>query len=325
MSKTKEAKKRNNFLNTTLMDLITLLDPSGKSKYIDLFVGSFKDKMDKKIDTSLTEYFKENGLECSQDILEYDSVTKQIWLDVLCRTLSLADIATLYKFHDLNERQLIKNNDISQYKTLNDLVNAVNIAELKLQDISLDKHIIALNDDDEWLIIRPLTHQAAIKYGYGTKWCTSMKHDHEYFRRYSRRGVLVYCLNKETGNKVAFFYSINPDYERETSFWNAKDERIDSIETGLPPYVLDIIKTQMSERKTNIEFQSDEIRRFEEEYIQSIYKEIGSPELIEPTDERIAPRVDPVEEAREHLQQAINEWANNNRVERDGSEELIVS
>jgi hypothetical protein len=321
MSKTKEAKKQNGFLNTTLMDLITLLDPSGKSKYVDLFVGSLKEGVLKAIDNSIDDYFKENSLECPKALLEYDNLTKRMWLDVLCHTLSLSDVATLHKFHDLNERQLIKNNDISKYKTLRDLTHVVSITELKLQDVSLDKHVITLNDDDEWLMIKPLTHQAAVKYGYGTRWCTSMKHEYDYFRRYSMRGVLIYCLNRNTGDKIAFFHNVNPDYERETSFWNAKDERIDSIETGLPPYVLGVIKTQMQEKITNVSLQSDDIRKTEEEYMQSMHKEI---EMPMPTEEVAIHRTDPVNEAREHLQQAISQWANNITLERDGSEELIV-
>ncbi len=307
MSKAKEAKKQNLFLNTTLMDLITLLDPSGKSKYINLFVGSIKEKMEHDIDKLIVEHFKKTGFECPQALLEYDNITKRIWVEVLYNILNVSDISILYKFHDLNERQLIKNNDISQYKTLGDLTNVVNIAELKLQDVSLDKQITILNSDDEWLIIRPLTHQASIKYGYGTKWCTSMKNEYDYFRRYSTRGILIYCLNRNTGDKVAFFNNLDPDYDREASFWSAKDERIDSMETGLPSYVIDIIKTQMAERKTNVELQSDEIRRFEDEYIQSIYKER---EMLEPTEERATRVENPVEVAREHLQQAISQWAN---------------
>jgi hypothetical protein len=134
-----------------------------------------------------------------------------------------------------------------------------------------------------------------------------MKNEYDYFRRYSTRGILIYCLNRNTGDKVAFFNNLDPDYDREASFWSAKDERIDSMETGLPSYVIDIIKTQMAERKTNVELQSDEIRRFEDEYIQSIYKER---EMLEPTEERATRVENPVEVAREHLQQAISQWAN---------------
>ena len=40
MSKAKELKKQHDFLNVTVLDLIRILDPSGKSKYVDLFVRS---------------------------------------------------------------------------------------------------------------------------------------------------------------------------------------------------------------------------------------------------------------------------------------------
>jgi hypothetical protein len=56
--------------------------------------------------------------------------------------------------------------------------------------------------------------------------------------------------------------------------------------------------------------------------MQSMYKEREMPEPIE---ERAIRVENPVEAAREHLQQAISEWANNNTLERDGSEELIIS
>ncbi len=131
MSKAKEAKKQNLFLNTTLMDLITLLDPSGKSKYINLFVGSIKEKMEHDIDKLIVEHFKKTGFECPQALLEYDNITKRIWVEVLYNILNVSDISILYKFHDLNERQLIKNNDISQYKTLGDLTNVVNKAVME--------------------------------------------------------------------------------------------------------------------------------------------------------------------------------------------------
>lgn len=322
MSKVKEAKKQNEFLNTTLMDLITLLDPSGKSKYVDLFVGSIKNKMEKELDGAFIEYFRENGLECPVALLEYDNITKRVWLDVLSHTLNMSDVSIVHKFHDLNERQLIINNDISKYKTLGDLTNVVNIAELRLQDKEMEHHIVVINDDDEWLVVRPLTHRSAVKYGYGTKWCTSMKYDWDHFKRYSYRGVLVYCLNKITGDKVAFFHNLDPEWDRETSFWNAKDDRIDSMETGLPQYIIDILKTQMTEKKTNVELQSDEIRKLEKEYMGEGLKQ-SLPLLAQPL---AAP--DPVNEAQQHLTRAINDWASRNEIENtesDGDEDSLVA
>jgi hypothetical protein len=75
----------------------------------------------------------------------------------------------------------------------------------------------------------------------------------------------------------------------------------------------------MQEKITNMSLQSDDIRKTEEEYIQSMYKDLPMP-----TEEVAIHRADPVDEARQHLQQAISQWANNTALERDGSEELIV-
>jgi len=44
MSKVKTLKKQHDFLNLTLMDVIQMIDPSGKSKYVDLFVASIKQR-----------------------------------------------------------------------------------------------------------------------------------------------------------------------------------------------------------------------------------------------------------------------------------------
>jgi hypothetical protein len=74
-----------------------------------------------------------------------------------------------------------------------------------------------------------------------------MEHN-DYFDRYCRRGILIYNINKITGHKVACFKNLNPDDDTEFSFWNVKDNRIDSIESGLPFNILDII---LNEIKTN--------------------------------------------------------------------------
>jgi hypothetical protein len=76
-----------------------------------------------------------------------------------------------------------------------------------------------------------------------------MKHEREYFTRYSKRGIVIYCINRSTGEKIAAFKSINPDYEAETSFWDARDNRLDSMETNLPYYVLSIIRDEFTHTK----------------------------------------------------------------------------
>ena len=318
MSKAKELKKQHDFLNVTVLDLIRILDPSGKSKYVDLFVRSIiHDYGTYTTKNVYEEVQNESGIDLQKITRDHDNITQKMWLDVMHSIVGFDNVKIIHKFHELNERQLIPDNDISKYKKISDLTNVINLAELKMQDASMDTHIVVLNNDEQWLVLRPLTHSASVKYGYGTKWCTASKHDHEYFHRYARRGVLVYCLNKETGDKVAFFHNIDTDYERETSFWNVKDERIDSMESGLPPYILNIIKEQMASKITNVKLRTAEIAELEESYYRQLEKTREEPIL--PLED-----YDPTNEARQHFEQAISEWATNEAVERDGSEELII-
>lgn len=308
MSKVKTLKEQHRFLTLNLMDVFQMIDPSGKSKYVDLLVSSVKQRLkinsDEEIAYDIKELFELRDSECPQIIKDQDSLTKGI-LVRLMRTLDIDEyLGTLYKFHELNERNLIENNDISKYKTVCDLNNAISLAELKIYDKDLEKQVIVLNDDRDWLVIKPLTYQSSVKYGYGTKWCTAMKHDSSHFFRYIERGILIYCINTKTGNKVGFFHSVNSDYDRETSFWDAADFRVDSMESGLPYFVIDIIKNQMVNKITNADLRSKEL--IESERLLKTKHEVESLEIVE----EVPTPINPIEEARVHLHQAISTWAN---------------
>ena len=60
----------------------------------------------------------------------------------------------------------------------------------------LEKEVQKIVEEDEWLVVRPLTVESSLTYGAGTKWCTASRHNKEYFYRYSRNGVLFYVINK---------------------------------------------------------------------------------------------------------------------------------
>jgi hypothetical protein len=63
---------------------------------------------------------------------------------------------------------------------------------------------ITLKDTPEWLIVIPLDHDASCFHGRGSDWCTARPAAH-YFDSYflDKDVVLIYCLNKQTGNKWA--------------------------------------------------------------------------------------------------------------------------
>jgi hypothetical protein len=123
------------------------------------------------------------------------------------------------------------------------------------------KQVLKLYETDEWLVVKPLSYQASLKYGASTKWCTASKDSSDYYFRYSRRGILIYSINKKTGNKVAGFKNLDTSHESETSFWNITDQRIDSMDSGLPSDVLDIFRNEFSNTKqSNWDILTDEER-----------------------------------------------------------------
>jgi hypothetical protein len=147
---------------------------------------------------------------------------------------------------------LVKQNDLSKYSTFEDISNSVSIAEMTATNKDMEKQVKVILDDEEWLILRPLTYASSKKYGSNTKWCTTQENNPEYFFKYSKRGVLIYTINKKTGYKVATFYSLDKS-EPEYSWWNQKDTRIDSLEAEISHELRTIIHDTCKEKnaKTN--------------------------------------------------------------------------
>jgi len=144
-------------------------------------------------------------------------------------------------------------------------MNQLSLAELKFNAKQMESQIIKLMDTDEWLVLRPLTYLASKKYGSNTKWCTTSEGNPDYFIKYSSKGVLIYCLNKKTGYKVASFYSLDKN-DPEFSFWNQKDSRIDSLDAEIPDEVRLLIQKESKNEKakTNRFLLSDDERKIED-------------------------------------------------------------
>ena len=52
-------------------------------------------------------------------------------------------------------------------------------------------------DNDKYVLVVPLTHEASCKYGANTKWCTTKKSDDEDFVKHSEFGLLAYLIIKD--------------------------------------------------------------------------------------------------------------------------------
>ena len=262
MSKIDELKKQHPYYDKSFIDVLSYVFE--KPKYVEMAIKLFKHKT-----TDITP--------------EWLSMVKHDLVDMYCIPKEKIDnlhpnelemmfcfynvlvgsrhAELLTNFVDYNERKLINQSDVTTYKSFDEMESQVSLAELKLVSKELQAQTEVLYDSDEWLVLKPLSFDASLKYGASTKWCTAMRNDPEYFSRYSRRGIVIYCINRSTGDKVAAFKNLNTDYEYETSFWDVKDIRIDSMEANLPNHVLDIIKYQFSNvTVTNWELMSDEAK-----------------------------------------------------------------
>lgn len=272
MSRIEQLKKQNPNYTIEIIDIIN--DLVEKVKYTELSVNLIKNKREsynrsKKdmINELVGEYHQDKEKLESKSYDELSNIFR-----VLSDYFGYNDFHTVKKFIDLNEKNLIKENDLSRYKSFEELERQVSLSELKLIDKELEKQIIKLYETEEWLVLKPMSFLASKKYGANTKWCTTQENNPDYYLRYSRRGILIYCMNKSTGEKVAAFKNLDLSYDRETSFWNMIDNRIDSIESGLPTEVMETIKNEfLNTTKPNWDLLSDEDRNKQLMWIEKEY------------------------------------------------------
>jgi hypothetical protein len=275
MSRIDELKKQNPFLTIDGIDIIN--DLVGKSKYTEMLVNLIKNDRLNQHDNRRADYEYEiiELYGVKKEVVDKTSTVDLLSLSMFMNSFVGNDNFRMFKeFIDLNEQNLIVQNDVTKYKTFKDVELQISLSELKNIDKELSKQTHKLYEDEEWLVIKPMSYQASLKYGASTKWCTASRDNSDYYLRYSRNGILIYCINKITGDKVGAFKRID-EYERETSFWDIVDQRIDSMESGLPIVVMDVIKKEFKEQvKSNFELLSDEERNrqlmeLEVQYIKS--------------------------------------------------------
>lgn len=240
MSKIKEIKNNlDNYID--ISDFLLLFCPGKKIKYL----------------TALTKYLVNNpgwegefesavehlsrDFNISPEVLkQYNHVHLVLLRNLISYSIGWDKIQSFTKFCEFNERGLIKENDITQYKKIDDMIYAVSLAEMKNIEKELEKQIKLIFEDEEWIILRPLTSNASNKYGASTRWCTTSS-DGYVFSDYIVNGTLIYSINKKTGVKVAVYC----DSARNISFWDQKDDRIDSLSSGLPYEIIMMIKNEI--------------------------------------------------------------------------------
>ena len=280
MSRLNELKKHNPQWTKNLIDYIEIILKGSKSKYVELFVNLLKNLIkDGRYDF---QAWREELVEFGIDRSIVDSLND---LEVLyfsrCvqSTIPKHEFETFKEFINLNEKSLIDNKDITTIKSFNEINDLVSLAEIKNWSKELESQIIIELDNPEtgWLLIRPLTYEASKKYGSATKWCTTEKHTSNYFYRYYKN-ILVYCINRKTGYKVAMNHVV---YDNETSFWNATDQRVDSLLTELDSECRLKLVELINKGITNYNLTPEEYRNLEESELKEDYPIVPQLRMVE--------------------------------------------
>jgi hypothetical protein len=237
-------KKENQILNISIANMLASFDTSKTKKYSQFLV--------KMLNQRINEYETSNlvalPLSPIERVLPNNSWENMITRSFICDWLfSWGNMERFVEFTELMEKGLIKENDISKYDSWAMLEMELFEAKNREMFKKSKKEIQIIFEDENYLIFKPLTYLSSCSYGYQTKWCTAMINDAGYFYNHSK-GILIYLIDKKENIKFAFYKNIPYEYDdyhnhEQYAFktFNQEDKQIDTIQTGLPMNILQII------------------------------------------------------------------------------------
>lgn len=278
MSRIKELKNnQSNSINLVTFIQSILPDDINEPKYIETLLRILKsDKTHSSFYSDWASIKKKYGFNDTTDEL---TLYMKYFFYVMALTIEDEPKEDFIEFCRDNERNLIEQNDLSRYNSFKDIKDEVRKSRTKKEESILFTQVHRIHDDEEWLIIRPLTFLSSRKYGSNTKWCTTEKDNPGYFKTRRDEGILIYCINKKTDVKVAFEYkktlSLTNGEKPILKVWTAANNNVDSFETGLPADILSIIYLELKnpEFKTNKSFMDSEMIKSEQKYLAALEQE----------------------------------------------------
>ena len=153
----------------------------------------------------------------------------------------------LIKSFDKYQSQLEKK-DINQYKSFEELDNALTPLYEKKKNKELEKQVEKIYEDNKFVVVKPKTEQASCKYGSSTTWCVTSKGTGHFDRYTSGAQELYFIINKVNStdknySKVAVHYN----QVAEPTFWDSQDKIMSDREVNILKYaypeIIDAIET----------------------------------------------------------------------------------
>lgn len=240
MSRIDKLKEQHPELNITVIDMLARVDPTDSYKYTEFLIKELKQSI------------KDDGI-------------IDIALNLGIELIGNDNVVTLNEFEQHVKANRVQNKDISQYKSFEEIKEQVRIAEEIVRQKELEKQVEKLFEDDEYLVLIPLTKESNQTYGSKTKWCTTMDYN-GYWEKYSENYKFIFVLNKQTGEKIAISKGI---YANEgVKVWDQRDNDISIFDTGLPSNIYEVVSKSLSVTETNQEIYNRKFPK-KNEYVSS--------------------------------------------------------
>ena len=159
---------------------------------------------------------------------EADKTPTKKYLDRMCyywvnkgasKIYSKTIIEAIKDFEDLIP--YLENKDIysNYYNLFQNLIKAIDKAKSDKfeKEFKREEHIDVIYENDDYIALYPKTFKGSMKYGAGTRWCTTGKHQEATFKDYQKAGNLIYVINKKMDNyktnKMALYQRKNKGIE----------------------------------------------------------------------------------------------------------------
>ena len=248
------------------MNLSQVLLESRKDDFLRMFRDKFSDEQLKKVFTLSRQ------LAPNQKFLTF--LGKVIPTENFDESLSKAE-KVVEKF--IKYQQALQQKDINQFKTLDEIITAINNHENKVRRTvkSVDGADVVY-EDDRFTVVTPQTHKASCYYGAGTKWCTASMNGSTHFDNYNVDGKLFYILDKKAKSNDKYYkVALLQKYDGDKTFYDAPDKSFkDGWILGTPEYdeiqnAIDKYVNANFQREINI-FKDKEAAKLERERLRKV-------------------------------------------------------
>jgi hypothetical protein len=299
----KKIKKENNSINISLVDLMGKLDNSETKKYTQFLVKILKKNFDNEQDFSVRDSsHRERKID---QVLNNSTFDGWITRKILTNLYGWDEVDSFINFCEFMERGLINEKDISKYDSWEMVTSEVFQAKNRNLFKMAKKEVKVVYEDDQYMCIKPLTYAASVSYGYQTRWCTASVQEPSYFYNHSKDGVLVYLIDKINNVKFGFYHN-----SYQIQIYNQKDDRVDSMETGIP---IELLHKLIGEMKSEAKDKNFNYKLFGESELENMKKYRGNNTMVEPVpmDEMLMEEEPTMGYENEMMDQSVSEMLNN--------------